>query len=232
MLRMPRSRPRDWPLVAFRILWPRFWMRFAGVSPLGRLATHFATWLAPPYKARHYLAAFNPHGYVSPSAQLYHRAIRRGAHVFIGDRVIIFQGPGGGSVTFGDYASIWGDSLFETGDGGSITVGARARVHRGVQLVAYKAAIEIGADAGLSSNAAFYCYDHGTDPGIPYIQQPLTTRGPIVVGDHAWIGVGVIVLSGVRIGTDAVVAAGSVVTQDIPDRAIAAGVPARVIKIR
>lgn len=46
------------------------------------------------------------------------------------------------------------------------------------------------------------------------------------------MGVGVIVLSGVRIGKGAVVGAGSVVTQDVPDGTIAAGIPARVVKIR
>jgi acetyltransferase-like isoleucine patch superfamily enzyme len=232
MMSMPRSRPHQWPLLAFRLYWPRLWMRFAGLGAFGRLATRTATWLAPPYKARHYLAMLNPHGYVAASAELYHPHIRRGGHVFIGERVIIFRGPNGGPITFGDFANVWGDSLFETGEGGSITLGAHARVNRGVQLVAYKAPIEIGTDAGLGSNSAFYSYDHGTEPDVPYLQQPLTTRGPIVVGDHAWIGVGVIVLSGVRIGAHAVVAAGSVVTSDIPDRAIAAGAPARVIKVR
>ena len=50
--------------------------------------------------------------------------------------------------------------------------------------------------------------------------------------DYAWLGVGVIVLSGVRIGKGAVVGAGSVVTRDIPDGGVAVGVPARVIKMR
>jgi acetyltransferase-like isoleucine patch superfamily enzyme len=63
-------------------------------------------------------------------------------------------------------------------------------------------------------------------------QQPLTTKGDIRVGDNAWIGFGVIILSGVRIGKNAVVGAGSTVTHDIPDNAIAVGNPARVIKMR
>lgn len=50
--------------------------------------------------------------------------------------------------------------------------------------------------------------------------------------DGAWLGVGVIVLGGVRIGAGAVIGAGSVVTQDVPDGAIAVGVPARVVKMR
>jgi acetyltransferase-like isoleucine patch superfamily enzyme len=52
------------------------------------------------------------------------------------------------------------------------------------------------------------------------------------VEDDAWLGYGVIVLDGVRIGKGAVVGAGAVVTHDIPEGAIAVGVPARVVKMR
>jgi acetyltransferase-like isoleucine patch superfamily enzyme len=135
-------------------------------------------------------------------------------------------------VELGDRIHVWGDSLLETGEGGSITIGAYSRVNRGVQLVSYKAPIQIGRDVGLSSNSALYSYDHGILDGQPYMEQPLQSKGPIIIDDHAWIGVGVIVLSGVRIGKHAVVAAGSVVTRDVPDGAIAAGVPARVVKMR
>jgi acetyltransferase-like isoleucine patch superfamily enzyme len=60
----------------------------------------------------------------------------------------------------------------------------------------------------------------------------LQTKGDIVIEDDAWLGVGVVVLDGVRIGKGAVIGAGSVVTRDIPDNAIAVGVPASVVKMR
>jgi len=60
----------------------------------------------------------------------------------------------------------------------------------------------------------------------------LSTKGPILIDDDALLGYGVIVLSGVRIGKGAVIGAGSVVTSDVPDGAIAAGVPASIIKMR
>jgi acetyltransferase-like isoleucine patch superfamily enzyme len=53
-----------------------------------------------------------------------------------------------------------------------------------------------------------------------------------VIGDHAWLGFGVVVLDGVRIGHGAVIGANAVVTSDIPDGAVAAGNPARVVKMR
>ena len=53
---------------------------------------------------------------------------------------------------------------------------------------------------------------------------------PIVIGDHVWIGMNVIVLKGVTIGEGAIVAAGSVVNKDIPPHCLVAGVPAKVVK--
>jgi acetyltransferase-like isoleucine patch superfamily enzyme len=69
-------------------------------------------------------------------------------------------------------------------------------------------------------------------PGIPMSHQSLHSKGPIIVEDDVWLGVGVTVLSGVRIGKGSVVGAGAVVTHDVPEGAIVAGVPARVIKMR
>ncbi|MGO4961220.1 CatB-related O-acetyltransferase [Jeotgalibaca porci] len=64
---------------------------------------------------------------------------------------------------------------------------------------------------------------------VPY---EAISRGPIILEDDVWIGFGTVVLSGVCIGKGAVVAAGSVVTKDVPPYAIVAGVPAKVIKYR
>lgn len=58
------------------------------------------------------------------------------------------------------------------------------------------------------------------------------TAGSIEVGDYVWIGGRSVVLGGVKIGEGAVIGAGSVVTRDIPPYTVAAGVPAKVIKMR
>lgn len=58
------------------------------------------------------------------------------------------------------------------------------------------------------------------------------SKGDIVVEDDVWIGYGVTVLSGVHIGQGAVVAAGAVVTKDVPAYAIVGGVPAKVLRYR
>ncbi len=59
-----------------------------------------------------------------------------------------------------------------------------------------------------------------------------TTKGPIVVEDEVWIGTNALILSGVRIGKGAIVAAGAVVTKDVPAYAIVGGNPAKIIKYR
>ena len=59
-----------------------------------------------------------------------------------------------------------------------------------------------------------------------------TSKGDIILEDDVWIGFGSIIMSGVHIGQGAVVAAGSVVTKDVPPYAIVGGVPAKVIKYR
>jgi acetyltransferase-like isoleucine patch superfamily enzyme len=67
--------------------------------------------------------------------------------------------------------------------------------------------------------------------GVPVVEQERTSRG-ITLGENVWLGTGVKVLDGVRIGRDVVVGAGAVVTTDLPEGVIAAGVPARVVRSR
>jgi acetyltransferase-like isoleucine patch superfamily enzyme len=58
------------------------------------------------------------------------------------------------------------------------------------------------------------------------------TRGPVVIGSDVWIGARVTVLSGVNIGDGAVIGACSLVNRDVPPYAVAAGVPARIVRMR
>lgn len=58
------------------------------------------------------------------------------------------------------------------------------------------------------------------------------SKGPVIIGNDVWIGIGAMILSGVRIGDGAVISAGAVVTKDIPPYAIAGGNPAKVIRNR
>lgn len=213
-------------------LWVRFWMQGASLSPMGRLATRLATLAAPPHRARRYLAGLNVRGYVSPQATIFHGDCKLGRNVFIGDRVVVYRAERGGRIDIGDRVRIYGDSCLETGDGGTLSIGAETSIHLRCHLMAYKSSIVIGRGVALAPNCALYPYDHGLAPGVPIRQQALESRGSIVIDDEAWLGANVTVLSGVRIGKGAVVGAGSVVTRDVPDGCIAIGAPARVVKTR
>ena len=58
----------------------------------------------------------------------------------------------------------------------------------------------------------------------------VTVQKPIVVGDHVWIGMNAIILPGVTIGRGAVIAAGAVVSKDVPPMTVVGGVPAKPLR--
>lgn len=102
--------------------------------------------------------------------------------------------------------------------------------------------LKIGHFCSIAENVTFIlCSDHRTDTvsTFPFKVMCLQSqayeaisKGDIVVDDDVWIAYGATILSGVHIGQGAVVAAGAVVTEDVPPYAIVGGVPAKVIKYR
>lgn len=87
--------------------------------------------------------------------------------------------------------------------------------------------IEIGYDTIISDDVRIQDSDNH------YVMEGEHTKAntkPIIIGDHVWIGKNAIILKGVNIGTGAIVAAGSVVTRNVPSHCLVAGNPARVIK--
>jgi acetyltransferase-like isoleucine patch superfamily enzyme len=111
-----------------------------------------------------------------------------------------------------------------------IYIGAHTYINRNTFLDA-TFSLSIGQHCAIGPGCYITDHDHGLDLSLPPLSQPMVAK-PTQVGDRVWIGANVTVLKGVRIGNDAVIGAGSVVTKDVPERAIAVGVPARVIKYR
>ena len=90
------------------------------------------------------------------------------------------------------------------------------------------APITIGAGAQLAYQVMLVTGDHEFGP--PHNRAGLHCAKPIEIGAGAWIGARAILLPGVKIGDGSVVAAGAVVTKDVPPNVLAAGVPARVLR--
>ncbi len=88
--------------------------------------------------------------------------------------------------------------------------------------------IKFGNNVFVGPNCSFYTSGHPID--IKTRNQGLEYAKPIEIGDNVWIGGSVVVLPGVKIGSNSVIGAGSVVVKDIPKNSVAVGNPCKVIK--
>lgn len=126
--------------------------------------------------------------------------------------------------------------------------GTGVNIERGAR---FSPKVTLGDRSGIGVNAKIYgtchignCVMMGEDvtiihrnhrhdrTDIPMMDQGFEPERPVIIGDDVWIGDRVVILPGVNVGNGAIVGAGAVVTRDVPDYAIVAGVPARVIGSR
>jgi acetyltransferase-like isoleucine patch superfamily enzyme len=111
-----------------------------------------------------------------------------------------------------------------------LTIGDRTRFGRDL-TVACCAEVTIGADVvGGDRILLADTYHDYRDPSTPISAQAMAEPRPLRIEDGAWIGTAVVVNRGLTIGAGAVVEHGSVVTSDVPPRAVVAGDPARVVR--
>lgn len=90
--------------------------------------------------------------------------------------------------------------------------------------------VTIGSHVNLAQGITVTALNHNfSDPTFPIDAQGISTK-PVVIEDDVWIGANAVILPGVRIGRHSVVAAGAVVTRDVPSGSLVAGVPATVKK--
>lgn len=90
------------------------------------------------------------------------------------------------------------------------------------------AEVRIGHDCMLGPNVGIYTAGHSIEP---LNRNKTGYSWPILLGDNVWIGGSSVILAGVRIGNNSIVAAGSIVTKDVPANPIVAGNPARIVKL-
>lgn len=116
----------------------------------------------------------------------------------------------------------------------SITIGENCDINENNHISACNS-ITIGNNVLTGRYVYISDNSHGTTDSdfldIHPLKRPLTSKGPVVIGNNVWIGERVCILSGVTIGDGAIIAANAVVTHDIPAYALAGGVPAKIIKM-
>ena len=114
----------------------------------------------------------------------------------------------------------------------NITIGENCHInHLGCLQADADSKIRIGDHLLMGPGTMLFTSNYSIAEGAPMREQPVRQKD-IVIGNDVWLGSNVVVTAGIRIGDGAVIGAGSVVTKDIPPNAIAAGVPAKVLKYR
>lgn len=157
--------------------------------------------------------------------------IHIGRHVVIEDNVsLICTGPNA-RLMLGDGCHLYQGAVLDTGPDGTIQLGRSTSINPYCVIYGH-GGLTTGTYVRIAAHTVIIPANHifeATDK--PIAKQGLKKRG-IVIEDDVWIGAGVRVLDGVRIGTGAVVAAGSVVNRPVPSMAVVGGVPARILKVR
>lgn len=148
---------------------------------------------------------------------------------------------GSGIVRIGEHVSLGyrpaprlgsGEILLQARAGGRgmscVEIGARTAISNNVSIIAMQS-VRIGEGCQIGDGVTIFDSDfHEIDPATRSRSAGLIA--PVAIGDNVWLGSRVMVLKGVTIGNNTVVAAGSVVTRALPANVVAAGVPAKIIR--
>ncbi len=169
-------------------------------------------------------------------------AIRYPKNLHLGAQVIIEDGAEinclakhgmhlGDRVSIGKYAIIRPSNIYGGPIGEGLVMGNHSNIGP-YNYIGCSGKITIGNNVMLAPRVSIYAENHVFEnPNITITEQGVT-KIDVVIEDDCWIAANAVILAGVRIGKGAVVAAGSVVNEDVPAFSVVAGVPARVIKSR
>lgn len=116
-----------------------------------------------------------------------------------------------------------------TGEYTNLILGSNAEINAGCFLLA-KDKISLGENSTLAYNVSVLTSANPNGPHNKLSKIYPKMQAPVQIGSNSWIGASAIVLPGINIGDFCVIAAGSVVTKDVPNYTVVAGVPAREVK--
>jgi acetyltransferase-like isoleucine patch superfamily enzyme len=141
---------------------------------------------------------------------------------------------------------------FEIGRDATVTLGRWSWIGHGTKIRAHQGHVSIGAKSVLGQECTISAFQHVSigrecivadrvmmidfDHGMVEVERPIREQGiykrDVEVGHNVWIGYGACLLRGVSVGDNSVIGTSSVVTADVPDNAVVAGIPARLIRMR
>ena len=163
-----------------------------------------------------------PRWYVRMLAPLYQH---RGKHSVI-HRSVRMDTPPYRIFSLGDYSVVESYSCINNAVG-DVIIGDHTRIGLHNTVIG---PVKIGSHVNLAQGITITALNHNfADKGKRIDEQGVTTT-PVTIGDDIWIGANAVILPGVSIGNHSVVAAGAVVTKDVPPHTLVAGVPAKTIK--
>jgi acetyltransferase-like isoleucine patch superfamily enzyme len=182
---------------------------------------------------RYFLGAVGRDVVIGKGVTIRHsKKIRLGDGVMIDDYAVLdAKGEANQGIAVGNNVLIGRNTVLSCKDG-DLSICDNANI-------AMNCLIQSGKNVRIGKNVLMAAYVYIVGGGghrssrtdVPIIQQGQTIRD-VVIDDNAWVGAGVTIMDGIRVGRDAIIGAGAVVTQDIPEFAVAAGVPARVLHDR
>jgi len=152
--------------------------------------------------------------------------IAKGGNIIIGDNVVLCSNSTGNPLCVNHPVCL--SVIYPEGE---IIIGNNTGIS-GASICAAKS-VKIGDNCLIGANVTISDFDfHSLNPvGRRYnTSKEAIGCKPVVIEDNVWLGLNVIVLKGVTIGKNSVIAAGSIVTKSIPSNCVAAGNPARIIK--
>ena len=141
---------------------------------------------------------------------------------------LVYVGVG---VRLGEQA--WLNAKDDRGDGGpTLRIGDGTYIGRMAQINAWRE-VTIGNSVMIADRVLITDADHKySDPNVAIRLQGDAFVGAVILHDGCWIGAGAVILPGVTIGRNAVVAANSVVTRSVPEFSVVGGIPAHIIMLR
>ena len=168
--------------------------------------------------------------------------IRYGHHLRVGRNFIVEDGAeimalsqegilAGDNVTIGAYATIKPSSYYGRNLGVGLKIGNNSNIGR-YGYIGCSGQIIIGQNVMMGPRVSLFAENHAFASIDTPMKEQGVLRERIIIEDNCWLASGSIILAGVTIGRDSIVAAGSVVTKDVPAYSIVAGSPAKVVRSR